>query len=148
MPLASVCAGCSIDMASIGGRLVFHRFGALAEFERKLIRERTQAWPSAARRRKDGREERLDPKLDRLPRKRPESTDQVGVVAVRYGVPPPACIARCVTSSNPVPRTALIMASRVCCHRLNSNFASKSSASLKLCITNKQGRHRSIPGIV
>ncbi|WP_321896411.1 recombinase family protein [Paraburkholderia heleia] len=29
----------SIDTASIGGRLVFHLFGALAEFERNLIRE-------------------------------------------------------------------------------------------------------------
>jgi Helix-turn-helix domain of resolvase/Resolvase, N terminal domain len=32
------------------GRLVFHMFGALAEFERSLIRERTQAGLAAARR--------------------------------------------------------------------------------------------------
>ena len=32
------------------GRLVFHMFGALAEFERNLIRERTQAGLAAARR--------------------------------------------------------------------------------------------------
>ncbi len=32
------------------GRLVFHLFGALAEFERSLIRERTQAGLAAARR--------------------------------------------------------------------------------------------------
>jgi DNA invertase Pin-like site-specific DNA recombinase len=32
------------------GRLVFHMFGALAEFERSLIRERTQASLAAARR--------------------------------------------------------------------------------------------------
>ena len=32
----------SIDTGSTGGRLVFHLFGALAEFERNLIRERTQ----------------------------------------------------------------------------------------------------------
>jgi hypothetical protein len=35
---------------SAQGRLVFHMFGALAEFERSLIRERTQAGLAAARR--------------------------------------------------------------------------------------------------
>lgn len=33
----------NIDTTSSGGRLVFHLFVALAEFERSLIRERTQA---------------------------------------------------------------------------------------------------------
>src|SRR6476661_2635842 len=33
----------AIDTTSSGGKLVFHIFGALAEFERDLIRERTQA---------------------------------------------------------------------------------------------------------
>ena len=42
---------------SAGGRLVFHIFGALAEFEHSLIRERTIAGLQAARARgrKDGR---------------------------------------------------------------------------------------------
>ena len=39
----------SIDTTSSGGKLIFHIFGALAEFERSLIRERTQAGLSAAR---------------------------------------------------------------------------------------------------
>ena len=39
----------SIDTTTSGGRLVFHVFAALAEFERDLIRERTQAGLSAAR---------------------------------------------------------------------------------------------------
>ena len=39
----------SIDTTSSGGRLVFHIFGALAEFERDLIRERTMAGLQAAR---------------------------------------------------------------------------------------------------
>jgi DNA invertase Pin-like site-specific DNA recombinase len=39
----------AIDTGSSGGRLVFHMFGALAEFERNLVRERTQAGLSAAR---------------------------------------------------------------------------------------------------
>ena len=39
----------SIDTSTPGGKLVFHVFGALAEFERDLIRERTQAGLAAAR---------------------------------------------------------------------------------------------------
>ena len=39
----------SIDTATPGGRLIFHVFGALAEFERGLIRERTNAGLEAAR---------------------------------------------------------------------------------------------------
>ncbi len=39
----------SIDTTSSGGRLVFHVFGALAEFERSIIRERTVAGLTAAR---------------------------------------------------------------------------------------------------
>src|SRR3954464_9310434 len=39
----------SIDTTTSGGKLVFHIFGALAEFEREIIRERTQAGLTAAR---------------------------------------------------------------------------------------------------
>ena len=51
----------SIDTTSSGGRLVFHIFGALAEFERDLIRERTMAGLEAARARgrKGGRKPAL-----------------------------------------------------------------------------------------
>jgi DNA invertase Pin-like site-specific DNA recombinase len=38
-----------IDTTTPGGKLVFHIFGALAEFERNLIKERTQAGLMAAR---------------------------------------------------------------------------------------------------
>lgn len=38
-----------MDTNSAGGKLVFHLFGALAEFERELIRERTAAGLKAAR---------------------------------------------------------------------------------------------------
>ena len=37
------------DTTTTGGRLVFHIYGALAEFERDLIRDRTKAGPAAAR---------------------------------------------------------------------------------------------------
>ena len=52
----------AIDTDSSTGQLVFHIFGALAEFERALIRERTQAGLQAARARgrKGGRRKRLD----------------------------------------------------------------------------------------
>lgn len=39
----------NIDTTTSGGKLVFHIFGALAEFERELIRERTNAGLAAAR---------------------------------------------------------------------------------------------------
>ncbi len=39
----------AIDTTSAGGRLTFHLFAALAEFERQLIRERTRAGLGAAR---------------------------------------------------------------------------------------------------
>ena len=39
----------AIDTSTPGGTLVFHLFGALAEFERSIIRERTRAGLAAAR---------------------------------------------------------------------------------------------------
>lgn len=54
-----------IDTTTPSGKLVFHVFGALAEFERDLIRERTHAGLAAARARgrKGGRPKALaDPK--------------------------------------------------------------------------------------
>lgn len=39
----------SLDTTTPGGKLVFHIFGALAEFERNLIRDRTKAGLEAAR---------------------------------------------------------------------------------------------------
>jgi DNA invertase Pin-like site-specific DNA recombinase len=54
----------NIDTTTSGGKLVFHVFGALAEFERDLIRERTQAGLTAARARgrKGGRARAMDEK--------------------------------------------------------------------------------------
>jgi DNA invertase Pin-like site-specific DNA recombinase len=51
----------NIDTTTSGGKLIFHIFGALAEFERNLIRERTQAGLVAAhaRGRKGGRPKAL-----------------------------------------------------------------------------------------
>jgi DNA invertase Pin-like site-specific DNA recombinase len=51
----------AIDTTSTGGRLIFHLFAALAEFERDLIVERTRAGLAAAKRRgaKLGRRHKL-----------------------------------------------------------------------------------------
>ena len=59
----------NIDTTTSGGRLVFHLFGALAQFERDLIRERTRAGLQAAeeRGRHGGRQAVVTPeKLARL----------------------------------------------------------------------------------
>jgi DNA invertase Pin-like site-specific DNA recombinase len=52
----------AIDTATSGGKLIFHVFGALAEFERDIIRDRTLAGLAAARARgrKGGRPRRRD----------------------------------------------------------------------------------------
>ena len=59
-----------IDTTTPGGKLIFHVFGALAEFERDLIRERTQAGLRAARARGrlGGRPTKLDAKTLALAR--------------------------------------------------------------------------------
>jgi DNA invertase Pin-like site-specific DNA recombinase len=81
----------NVDTTSSGGRLVFHLFGALAEFERSIIRERSRAGLDAARAR------------GRIGGRRPALTDKdlsaaramlrddsltVGEVARRLGVAP------------------------------------------------------------
>lgn len=55
-------SGAEIDTTTANGRLIFGIFAALAEFERELIRERTQAGLNAARARgrKGGRPRKMD----------------------------------------------------------------------------------------
>lgn len=63
----------NIDTTTSGGKLIFHIFGALAEFEREVIRERTNARLQAAqaRGRIGGRQslQTLDPKKVALAKK-------------------------------------------------------------------------------
>lgn len=78
-----------IETSSAAGKLVFHVFAALAEFERNVIRERTHAGLAAARARgrKGGRKPALDEKQIREIKallRDPEI--QVSYVAKRYGV--------------------------------------------------------------
>lgn len=78
-----------IDTASATGKLVFHLFASLAEFERNLIQERTQAGLAAARARGrvGGRRPSLDDKQIREIRALLRDPDiTVTDVAQRYGV--------------------------------------------------------------
>src|SRR5213082_588083 len=61
----------NIDTTTSGGKLIFHIFGALAEFERDIIRERTNAGLEAARTRGKlgGRPKALSPEKIKLARK-------------------------------------------------------------------------------
>src|SRR3954465_14599639 len=61
----------NIVTTTSGGKLIFHIFGALAEFERNLIRERTNAGLQAARARgiKGGRPKALTDKKSEMARK-------------------------------------------------------------------------------
>jgi DNA invertase Pin-like site-specific DNA recombinase len=68
----------NIDTTTPAGRLIFHVFCALAEFERDLIRERTMAGLAAARARgrKGGRKPKMTPKKLALARQLYEARDR------------------------------------------------------------------------
>jgi DNA invertase Pin-like site-specific DNA recombinase len=78
-----------IDTSNAAGKLIFHVFASLAEFERNLIRERTHAGLAAARARgrKGGRKLKLDEKQIREIRSVLKDPDvRVTDVAIRYDV--------------------------------------------------------------
>lgn len=78
-----------IETGSAAGKLIFHVFAALAEFERGLIRERTQVGLAAARARgrSGGRKPKLGEKDVREIKALLNSPDiKVADVARRYGV--------------------------------------------------------------
>lgn len=78
-----------IETGSAAGKLIFHVFAALAEFERGLIRERTQAGLAAARARgrAGGRKPKLDEQRVREIKALLRDPDiQVSEVARRYGI--------------------------------------------------------------
>jgi DNA invertase Pin-like site-specific DNA recombinase len=76
----------NIDTTTAGGRLVFHLFGALAQFEREIIRDRTVAGLTAARARGrvGGRPSKLSVEQRRQARKmydeRELTVEQIGRV--------------------------------------------------------------------
>src|SRR3954471_3009591 len=78
-----------LDTGTSGGKLVFHVFGALAEFERDLIRERTHAGPAAARKRGRlfGRPKALSPKkIVQLQTLAKEERTTVGEICQTLGI--------------------------------------------------------------
>ena len=78
-----------IETVSPAGRLIFHVFAALAEFERNLIRERTVAGLKAARARgrNGGRPAKLSAKEIKTIRALLKTTDiPVAEIAARFGV--------------------------------------------------------------
>lgn len=78
-----------VDTTTSGGRLVFHIFAALAEFERDLIRERTHAGLAAARARGrvGGRKRALTPAQVEMARELLADRERdVASVAATFGV--------------------------------------------------------------
>lgn len=79
----------SIETTTATGKLMFHVFASMAEFERNLIRERTNAGLAAARAR--GRVGGRKPKLDDQQKKEirtllADPDIKIGSIAKRYGV--------------------------------------------------------------
>src|SRR4051794_12742265 len=78
-----------IDTTTSGGKLVFHVFGALAEFERDLIRERTHAGLQAARARGRffGRPKALSPrKVEQVRTLAKGQSNPVGEICQTLGI--------------------------------------------------------------
>jgi DNA invertase Pin-like site-specific DNA recombinase len=81
----------SIDTTTSNGKLVFHVFGALAEFERDLIRERTHAGVQAARARgrSGGRPKRLTVKQIAMAKSRyANKTNTIAEICTTLNVSP------------------------------------------------------------
>jgi DNA invertase Pin-like site-specific DNA recombinase len=78
----------SIDTTTSGGKLVFHIFGALAEFEREIIRERTKAGLTAARARgrKGGRRTALSAKQLQIARQLYDARTPVKEICETLGI--------------------------------------------------------------
>jgi DNA invertase Pin-like site-specific DNA recombinase len=78
-----------IETKSAAGKLIFHLFAALTEFERNLIRERTKAGIAAARARgrKGGRKPILDQsKIKEIKALMADPSIKIATIAKRYGV--------------------------------------------------------------
>jgi DNA invertase Pin-like site-specific DNA recombinase len=78
-----------LDTSTSGGKLVFHVFGALAEFERDLIRDRTMAGLAAARARgrQGGRRRKLGPdKLRQLRTLAADKTNSIRSICHTLGI--------------------------------------------------------------
>jgi DNA invertase Pin-like site-specific DNA recombinase len=95
-----------IETETSGGRLVFHLFACLAEFEREVIRERTQAGLAAARSRgrRGGRPALMDEKKTALARRmRADPANTAADIARAIGVSRATLYRTLKTQSKPDP---------------------------------------------
>jgi len=95
-----------IETTTPTGKLVFHLFASLAEFERNLIRERTKAGIAAARKRgkSTGRPKKLGPKEIEMMRTLLAAREmQVKDIAKQFGISP-ASIYRYIPISEVPPK--------------------------------------------
>src|ERR687885_237718 len=78
----------AIDTTTSGGKLIFHIFGALAEFEREIIRERTNAGLASARARgrHGGPKHKLTPKQVAIARQLWDSHTPVNEICQTLGI--------------------------------------------------------------
>jgi DNA invertase Pin-like site-specific DNA recombinase len=90
----------NIDTTTSGGKLIFHIFGALAEFERNLIRERTAAGLIAARARgrKGGRPKALSLKQRSIAKELYEKRHPIQEICRTLKISK-ATLYRCITDS-------------------------------------------------
>lgn len=87
------CLQEAIDTSTSGGKLIFHIFSALAEFERDLIRERTDAGLKAARARgrMGGRPPMLDTRqINRMIEMYDEQKNTVAEICKIYNISRPS----------------------------------------------------------
>ena len=78
----------NIDTSTSGGKLIFHIFSALAEFERDLIRERTGAGRVAAKQRgvRFGRPEKMNEEQKLLAKRLLQEDKSVSEIAKTFNV--------------------------------------------------------------
>nr|WP_216667435.1 recombinase family protein [Herbaspirillum rubrisubalbicans] len=107
----------SMDTTSAGGRLIFHVMGALAEFERSLISERTRAGLAAAR--AVGKKLGRRPKLSQI-----QCEEAVALLEQGWSIP------KIATQLEVHPRT-LERTLRVC---LKRNSETCNTAEICLCV--------------
>lgn len=93
----------NIDTTTSGGKLIFHIFSALAEFERDIIRERTKAGLDAARKRgrKGGRPREITEKqIEQLKALYASNKSSVTEICKSFGISRSSFYKHCPKSKN------------------------------------------------
>ena len=92
----------AIDTTTPAGRMLMHMVGAFAEFERAMLRERTQAGVEAARQegRVGGRRPKLSPQQQSEIRKMVSEGEKTAAAAARLFKVHPATISRVIARTS------------------------------------------------